>query len=239
MREKGYLGRRLILFFTPIVVSAVYIILMYLLMPDDIFKIIGLLLLSYFISPFGREVLIPLTVIALLDLHGSGQMVTDIFMIVVTIVFVDVMCSIFLLWNLDLLKLVPKLGIWIDGIERFGRAKLKRSRLRRIGMFAAIITYDALPFQGTNGAASTLIGLLAGMKKTRIWLAVWIGSTIGALVLSVVSFTIGQDFLIDTFGNASWKAISILLTLGILIYLVLNYYRHRQRKKMQKSAERN
>jgi hypothetical protein len=237
LREKSHLGRRITLFFVPILASALYILIMYWLMPKEIFKIIGFLLLSYFISPFGREVLIPLTVIALLDLHGGGQMATDIFMIVVTIVFVDVMCSIFLLWNLDLLKLVPKLGKWIDGIERFGRAKLKKSRLRRIGMFAAIITYDALPFQGTNGAASTLIGLLAGMRKIRIWIAVWIGSIIGATVLSVVSFTIGQQFLIDTFGNASWKAMSIFLTLGILIYLVLNYYRHRQRKKMHKNVE--
>jgi len=237
MREKSLLARRITLFFTPIVASAIYILLMIWFLPDDILKIIGFLLLSYFISPFGREVLIPLTVIALLDLHGSGQMVTDIFMMVVTIVFVDVMCSIFLLWNLDLLKMVPKLGGWIDGIERFGKAKLRKSRLRRIGMFAAIITYDALPFQGTNGAASTLIGLLAGMRKFRIWIAVWIGSIIGSLVLSVVSFTIGQDFLIDTFGNASWKAMSILLTLGILIYLILNYYRYRQRKKMRKIAE--
>jgi uncharacterized membrane protein len=203
---------------------------MYWLMPPDLFRIIGLFLLSYFISPFGREILIPLTTIALLELHGAGHMGTDIFMMVVTVVFVDVMCSIFLLWNLDLLKLVPKLGRWIEGIERFGRAKLRRSRLRRLGMFLGLMTYDALPFQGTNGAASTLIGLLAGMRKARIWLAVWLGSTIGALALSVASFTIGQDFLLDTFGNASWKAISMLLTAGIFIYIVLNYWRYRQRK---------
>ncbi len=230
MTRKAGFARRLTLFFAPIVVSVLYILMMYWLMPRDLFRIIGLLLLTYFISPFGREVLIPLTVISLLDLHGVGYMAEDIFMIVATIVFVDVMCSIFLLWNLDLLKLVPRLGKWIDGIERFGRAKLRRSKLRRIGMFAGLITYDALPFQGTNGAASTLIGLLAGMKKARIWIAVWIGSTIGATALAVASFTIGQDFLIDTFGNAGWKAISIFLTLGILIYMVLNYYRYRQRK---------
>ncbi|MDD4307831.1 MAG: small multi-drug export protein [Thermoplasmata archaeon] len=229
MREKG-LGRILTLFFTPVIASAIYILLMVWLMPNDLLKIIGFLLLSYFISPFGREVLIPLTVIALLELHGAGHMAADIFMIVVTIVFVDVMCSIFLLWNLDLLKVVPKLGGWIDGIEKFGRAKLKKSRLRRIGLFAGLITYDALPFQGTNGAASTIVGLLAGMKKTRIWLAVWIGSVIGALALSIASFTIGQQFMLDIFGTATWKAVSILLTVGILIFIILNYYRSRQRK---------
>jgi hypothetical protein len=37
--------------------------------------------------------------------------------------------------------------------------------------------------------------------------------------------------MIDIFGNASWKATSILLTLGILIYLILSYYRHRVRKE--------
>ncbi len=231
MAEKASLARRLTLFFVPIIASAAYILIMIWLLPDDLMAIMGLFLLSYFISPFGREVLIPLTTIALLELHGAGHMGTDIFMIVATVVFVDVMCSIFLLWNLDLLKLVPRLGNWIDGIERFGRAKLRRSRLRRIGMFAGLVAYDALPFQGTNGAASTLIGLLAGMRKARIWLAVWLGSIIGSLALAVASFTIGQEFMIDIFGNASWKATSILLTLGILIYLILSYYRHRVRKE--------
>lgn len=209
---------------------------MWAVMPGDLFRIIGLLLLTYFISPFGREVLIPIATIALIELHGTGHMAMDVFMMVATIVFVDVMCSIFLLWNLDLLKLVPKLGKWIDGIERFGRSKLRRSRLRRLGMFLGLMTYDALPFQGTNGAASTLIGMLAGMRKARIWLAVWIGSIIGALAIAIASFTIGQQFLIDTFGNSSWKAVSLLLTAGILIYIVLNYWRYRQGKKAGRAA---
>jgi hypothetical protein len=224
-------GKRVALFFVPVIVSAIYILGMYWLMAPELFAIIGLFLLSYFISPLGREVLIPLTVGNLLMLHGAGHVATDIALIVATVVFVDVMCSIFLLWNLDLLKMVPKLGKWIDGMERFGRAKLRRSRLKRIGLFAGLMAYDALPFQGTNGAASTLIGMLAGMRKARIWLAIWIGSTIGALALAVASFTIGQQFLIDIFGNDSWKAISLLLTLGIFIYLALTYYRHRAGKR--------
>jgi hypothetical protein len=234
LREKSQLPRILTLFFIPIIASAIYILMMYWLMPDDLFKIIGLLLLTYFIAPFGREVLIPIAVVSLMQLHGTGQMGLDIFMIVATIVFVDVMCSIFLLWNLDLLKLVPKLGNWIDGIENFGRARLRKSKWKRLGMFVFLIGYDALPFQGTNGAASTLIGLLAGMKKARIWLTIWIGSIIGALVIAVVAFSIGQ-YLIDTFSNSSYKVVTLLVTSGILIYLVLNYYRHRQRKAVSKN----
>jgi len=230
LTRKSSFARRLTLFFAPIAVSVMYILMMYWLMPRDLFKIIGLLLLTYFLAPFGREVLIPVAVIALLELHGASYMGADIFMIVTTIVFVDVLCSIFLLWNLDLLKLVPRLGKWIEGIERYGKSKLRKSRWKRYGIFVGLTAYVAVPFQGTNGAASTLLGLLAGMRKARIWLAVWIGSIIGSLAIAVLAFSLGQQFPVDFFKTASWKAMSLLFSAGIFIYLILNYYRYRTRK---------
>ncbi|MDO9538279.1 MAG: hypothetical protein Q7J68_08170 [Thermoplasmata archaeon] len=231
--DRRYVFKRLTLFFVPIIVSIIFIVMAYLFLPDELWPIWGLLLLSYFISPFGREVLIPLTVIALLELHGTLFMGQDIFMIVVTIVFVDVMCSIFLLWNLDLLKHIPKIGKWIEGLERFGKSRLKRSRWKRMGIFAMLAAYVALPFQGSNGAASTVIGLFAGMKKIRVWVAIWAGSIIGSLTISVLSFTIGQHLFLELFDNVAWKAISLIIAAGIFLYLFGNYYKHKN--KVQKT----
>jgi hypothetical protein len=226
--------RRAGLFFLPIIVSAIFLLVFWGVLPEELRPIIGLLLISYFISPLGREILIPITVIAMLGLHGTTQMTFDIILIVASIMFVDVMCSIFLLWNLDLIKYVPKLGRWIAGMEEFGKRKLRKSRKRRLSMFVALTVYMASPFYGSHGVASTIIGMLAGMRKARVWLAIWVGSLAGSLSIAIIAFTVGQRFLIEMFDNAAWKAISVLVGIGIFMTLIGNYWSHRKRKGRKK-----
>ncbi len=223
MEEKWrYFWYRLGLIFIPIIVSIVFITLVWLGLSPAMFTIIGLLLLSYFISPFGREVLIPIAVISLLSLHGTGQMVLDIILVVGIVIFVDVMCSIFLLWNLDLLKYLPVFGKWITGIEKFGKQKLKKSHKKQHNTFLLLASYVALPFQGSGGIVSTILGMLTGLNKQRIWLAVWIGSFIGSLIIAILSFSMGQ-VMIDIFGSTIWYFFGLFLMASILIYIVLGY----------------
>ena len=217
-----YFWYRLGLIFIPIIVSTIFIILVWLGLEPDMFVIIGVLLLSYFISPFGREVLIPVAVASLLTLHGTDQMVLDIALIVIIVVFVDVMCSIFLIWNLDLLKYLPVFGKWIDGIEKFGKQKLKKSRRKQHNTFLLLLSYVALPFQGSGGIVSTIIGMLTGLNNRRVWLAVWIGSIIGSLIIAILSFSFGQ-FMIDVFGSTLWYIIGMFIMVSIVIYLILGY----------------
>ncbi|MCK5397365.1 MAG: small multi-drug export protein [Thermoplasmata archaeon] len=228
--ESGYVMKRLGLFFIPVIVSTIFIILMWLGLEPDMFAIIGLLLLSYFISPFGREVLIPAAVISLLGFHGINHMFMDIILVVGVVVFVDIMCSIFLLWNLDLLKYLPVFGKWIDSIEKFGKAKLKKSKRKQQNTFFLLTGYVALPFQGSGGIVSTIIGMLTGLKKQRVWLSVWIGSFVGSLIIAILSFSIGE-MLMDIFGSTIWYFLGLFLMLSIIIYIVLGY-----RKAKIKSA---
>ncbi|MFO7618645.1 MAG: hypothetical protein R6W91_03195 [Thermoplasmata archaeon] len=234
--DREQLMRRLGLFFLPIITSAIFLLAFGALLPDEMNAIFAFLLIGYFMSPLGREVLIPITVIALLELHGSAHMMADITRIVACIVFVDVMCSIFLLWNLDLLKRIPKIGGWIAGMEEFGKRKLRKSRKRRFSMFLGLTAYMASPFYGSHGIASTIIGMLSGMRKFRVWLAIWIGSLAGSLSIAIIAFTVGQRFLIDIFDNSGWKAISVLVGVGIFMALIGNYWVHRKRKRNREES---
>ena len=170
--------------------------------------------------------LIPAAVIALIDLHASTQMFTDIVLVVGTVVFVDVMCSIFLLWNLDLLKYLPVFGKWIDGIEKFGRQKLEKSRRKQQNVFLALTGYVSLPFQGSGGIMSTIIGMLTGMKKQKVWMSIWIGSFVGSLIIAILSFSIGEA-LMDIFGSTIWYFMGLFLVIGILVKIVLEYRKAR------------
>jgi len=220
--KRQYIFYRLGLFFIPIIVSAFFIILIWLGLEPAMFAIIGLLLLGYFISPFGREVLIPVAVISLLSLHGTSQVFLDIVLVVGIMIFVDVMCSIFLLWNLDLLKYLPVFGKWIDGIEKYGRQKLKKSQKKQQNIFLALTSYVALPFQGSGGIMSTIIGMLTGLSKQKVWLAVWIGSFVGSLIIAILSFSFGQ-IMIDIFGSTIWYTFGLFLLASIIIYLIMEY----------------
>jgi len=229
MANWHYFWHRLGLFFIPIIASAIVILFLWLLLEPTMFHIIGLLLLGYFISPFGREVLIPAAVISVLGIHGMSQMALDLVLVVGVVLFVDIMCSIFLLWNLDLLKFLPVIGKWIDGIEKFGRQRLERSRRKRQNVFMGLAGYVAMPFQGSGGVMATIIGMLTGLKKKRVWLAVWVGSFAGSLAIAVPSFYFGE-LLIDIFGSAIWYVLGLFLMFGILIYIILGYWKARKNK---------
>lgn len=231
--ESNQVSRRLGLFFLPIVVSAIFLLVFGAILPDEMNAIFAFLLIGYFMSPLGREVLIPITVIALLELHGPTHMVADILRIVVCILFVDVMCSIFLLWNLDIIKHIPKVGEWIAGMEEHGRMKLRKSRRRRTNLFLALTAYMASPFYGSHGIASTIIGMLTGMKKSEVWLAIWVGSLAGSLSIAIIAFTAGQHFLIDIFDNVAWKAVSVMVGIGIFITLFGRYWQQRRKAANQ------
>lgn len=222
--------RRLFLFWFPILASVFYIVMLWLAVPEPMFPIIGGLLLSYFISPFGKEVLIPTAIIALLTLHGSDQAVLDIALVTSTVVFVDVMCSIFLLWNLDLLKHIPKVGRWIARIERFGRARMSKSPRRRRHSFIALTSYMALPFQGSGGVVSTIIGMVIGMRKRKVWTAVWVGSVAGSLTIALISFYAGE-MLIDIFGSMLWYMVGMLIIIGIAVYIITTFLKHRRKRR--------
>ncbi len=227
--EKAGIGRRLGLIGIPIVVSALFILGLWLALSEVVFSIIGLLLLSYFISPFGKEVLVPTAIIGLLALHGF--VVQDIMLVTVTVVFVDVMCSIFLLWNLDVLKLIPKVGKWIAGVEDFGRKRLAKSRRRQRNTFMALTGYMMLPFQGSGGIVTTIIGMMAGMKKENIWISVWVGSIAGTLSIAILSVYMGQA-LLDTFGSMIWYVTGLFIVLAIGLYMIIRFQRYQRRRSI-------
>ena len=64
---------RFFLFWFPIIVSVFYIEMLWLIVPEPMFPIIVTLLVSYFVSPFGKEVLVPTAILALLALHGDDR----------------------------------------------------------------------------------------------------------------------------------------------------------------------
>lgn len=217
---------RIVLFFLPIFISVVYLLGIFLFLDNETFPIIGLLILSYFISPFGKEILIPVAMAGLFLIHGTSMPLFDICITATSVIFVDVMCSLFLVWNLELLTKIPKIGDLIYKFEKVGRQrfnKKKRSRnVARLGLTA----YVALPFQGSGGIVSSIIGLMAGMSERNVFLSVLSGSIIGCFSIAVPAYFIGEK-MSSVFGSPISYIIGVLVLVSVVVFLILRYLRNR------------
>jgi hypothetical protein len=155
----------------------------------------------YFVPPAGKESVIP------------GMISRDVnpYLVIMDIVFIDVMVSIFLIWNFDYVKKVPLFGGLIDFIERKSQKYLKDRKFAKGGIYIMLILFVVVPFQGSGGAASTIIGKILGMKPYRIWACVWIGSFIGVSLITKAALeaqeSLGEDLI--------WVVIGIFVIAGI------------------------
>ncbi len=222
---KEGLSTRLTLFFVPIIISTAVVMALFFWLSEGMFLIIGALLLGYFISPFGREVLIPLAIIAVIDLKGLIS-VPDLILIAITVVFVDVMCSLFIIWNLELLNKLPRIGNLIRKFAKAGRSRLEKSRRSKIATLSLTL-YVALPFQGSGGVASSIFGMMGGMRKRNVLAAVVAGSAIGSFTIAVAGWYVAEA-LVDIFGSAVYLIFGLLVLIAVIAFLVFRFFKNKQ-----------
>jgi len=141
---------------------------------------VGGLLLSYYFTPAGRLV-IPLA-------YALG---VNVWMVVIGILFIDATSSMFVIWNFSHIHKIPFVGPYLKKAhDRSEDMLMKHTWLQELTFFG-IIAVVAVPFMGTNEIVGAVIGLLAGMRPERIWIAVMIGSLLGNMLMTLPLFGIG------------------------------------------------
>ncbi len=227
VERRNAILKALMNFFLPILISAIYLFVLFSLVRNSIWMIVGVLILSYFISPLGKEVLIPGAMLALLDLATPPFAIYAIILVATSVIFVDVMCSVFIIWNFDLITKIPKIGKFVLSFEELGRKKLEdkpdKRKLARYGLAA----YVALPFQGSGGIMATIFGIFGGMDDDNVLMSVFGGSTIGCFAIAIPSYYIGEQIL-DIFGSTVSYLIGTFVLLGIITFLIIRYLKNRK-----------
>ena len=183
---------------------------------------LGALAVSYLFPPLGKESIIPIGV-------GYGftvwQMTGLIFM-------ADVVCSMFISWNLPLAKKIPLIGRLISWIERKGSRILEENPSLKAVSWVGLVLFVMVPFQGSGGITASIIGRAIGMRASFVITAVGVGALFAGL-------------LIGTAAEAGWEAIRadlvsgvILVMLGILValtvFLVYRLYKIRKWEAMDR-----
>lgn len=96
-------------------------------------------------------------------------------LIIASIVYLDVWLSLFLILNFDFLHKIPRVGRWLVRREERGRELLLRRpwlmRLEFVGV--ALVTFTPLP--GGGLVPGTLIGRFIGLPRIGVWGSVMVG----------------------------------------------------------------
>jgi uncharacterized membrane protein len=241
--EARHVLRRLGLFFLPIAIVVLVVFALYETLAWDEFLIIGSLMFLYFLTPIGKYLLIPGALLVgipgaswlgiteelpgLRELHGDASPMLDILLVGCSVAFIDIMCSMFLVNNFDILQRIPLIGKWLRKLEEKGAARLRKRRQGEELAFLGLAGFVSLSVQGSGGIMSTLIGRMAGMRGRVVFTAVTAGSLAGCLAISTASYYAGGAIL-DSFGRFVVESIGYSILIGVIAYLLWDYWRDRK-----------
>ncbi len=219
--EGDTLGMSLFKLIIPFAIPAAIFTVLFYTMDYGKWLQLGGLALGYLFPPFGKESIIPIGI-------GFGftvlQMTGLIFM-------VDVVCAMFISWNLPLAKKIPLIGRLLIWLEEKGTKVMEENPSLRAGAWFGLVGWVMIPFQGSGGITASIVGRSVGMRATYVISAVGVGALIAGFVIGVVA-------------SRGWAAIRENLLLGIVYILVVvlvtlviyNLYKKRQMKLQEQTV---
>lgn len=172
-------------------------------------------LVAYLVPPFGKESIIPIAL-------GLGY---PIWIICFGIILMDMMSSILIALNFDLLEKIPFVsGLirrFMDGANSVRKKKPWIEQLSHLGL----LIFMYIPLQGSGATNTTILGRLFGM---RVWTMFWI-VTVGS-VLSTLSAAFGAAAVIELWRINPWFAVfAVLMIAAVIIAVVLVWRKYTKR----------
>jgi len=133
------------------------------------------------------------------------------------VVWGDLATACFLVANIDYLNRIPSLGPKIVKAHEAGHRVLLTHPWMRRAAFFGMISFIAVPFQGTGSVIGVLIGRILGLTRTAIVLAVIAGSSIGALAMALLAH-FGRDEVAAIAKNPWLGIVTLVLVLLTMWY---------------------
>lgn len=189
----------------PFLLGIPWLLILFVLLPYDVWLILGGLLIAYILPPAGKESVIPIGI-------AVG---VPWYIMALSVALMDVLAGIFMALNFDIALKIPGVGGWIRkfiaGGEEFFR---KRPWLERF-YFMGVVMFVMFPLQGSGGIGATLVGRMMGLSPGKVLVAIAIGSLAGCTVIALGAEAIRELFLANPVLGTAVAAIVVatLLTL--------------------------
>lgn len=206
----------------PFAIPAAIFTVLYFILAWARFGQLGLLAVSYLFPPAGKETIIPIGVAAGFTVL---QMTGLIFM-------VDVVCAMFISWNLPLAKKIPLIGRLITWIEKKGRESLTKNPALETLSWIGLVLWVMVPFQGSGGITASIIGRAIGMRPSHVISAVGLGAIIAGLLIGTVAEE-GLEII-----RENWVAgVVVIAMIAIVAFVLFLFYKRYTDKRNLEAIE--
>lgn len=161
----------------PVAVTVVFVIVLFLTLPQVLFLTLDGLIVAYLLPPAGKETVIPV---------GIALGIPWWYM-ALAIVAVDMIAALFMALNFDLLYRVPWLGPLLSDLTKKTRQLLISHRWLASLWFFAVVLMVMVPVLGSGGVRGSIAGRLLGLSPLLTILAIGAGSLIGCFGIALGS----------------------------------------------------
>ncbi len=196
-------------FFFPWVLYGLYSLIVFLFFPPNLNWQFVTIMFLYLIPPAGKESMVPAGVFLLKGHFG----IMSIVLTAVSIAFVDTFVGLWMMWNWDLIKLVPFLGTYVRKLEDIGDKIWKKHRYLSNLAYVGLALFVAFPFQGSGAVGATVVGRILGMEPRKVFYSIIFGSLFGCFLIAIASY-----FAIFSFEMLNK---SVFIYVGIVIFVVV------------------
>ncbi len=138
--------------------------------------------------------------------------------LVAIVVWGDMATVCFLVANIDALNRIPRLGARIAQAHATGHQVLATHPWMRRMAELGMITFIALPFQGTGAVIGTILGQILGLSRKAIVASVFVGSTLGALGMALLAH-LGRAEVAAAARNPWLGVATLAVVFGLMWYL--------------------
>lgn len=133
-------------------------------------------LTAFYFSPLGMEIGVPFAVSIGVPLLNA----------VLFEIFLDMICAMWLVWNLNWARLIPGVGKLIKRSEDWGARQTEKHPYLKELEFIGLIIFVVVPLWGSGAIMGSIIGNLIGMKPLPTWCAVILGTTIRLTIIGLI-----------------------------------------------------
>ncbi len=222
MAERGKMNVMLRIF-GPVVLYFIFLGVLYILVgPDAYPEVVGAVLL--YLVALGKEMVAPIAA-GLVEAHATVSLP----LMVLALAFDDIICSLWMVLNWNIIKFIPLIGRFFDKIEKSSQKTVQEKKW--LGKFSAVglALLVTFPMRGSGGITGPIIGKMLGLSGRNIFIAVMVGGIAGFSIL-VPAFYYAMEPIQRLFGvTSTWQVSAIML--GIVVAIVGAFWFIQKRKK--------
>lgn len=204
-------GRRNVFFrlLGPVVAYLVFLGILRMLVGEEAFPEVAFAVLLYLVA-VGKEMVAPIAA-GLVEAHGTVSMP----LMILALAFDDIICSIWMVLNWEVIKFIPFIGKLFDNVEKSSKKTVQEKKW--VGKFSTIglALLVTFPMRGSGGITGPIIGKMLGLSDRNILLAIMAGGIAGFSIL-VPAFYFAMEPIQEFFGVTSTWAVT-----GIMVAIVV------------------